>query len=45
MFTGTTVSELTATPPFKRDPNQPFLAELDVQPPKRGRKKKRRESD
>ena len=36
---GTTVSELTAVPPY-RDPGIPFLGELDVKPPKRGRKRK-----
>ena len=37
----TTVSELTTVPPYKREPNKPFLGELDVIPPKPGRKAKK----
>jgi hypothetical protein len=47
---GTSVSELTATPPFMhgsdqphivmRDLEQSFLVEVDVQPPKRGSTRK-----
>lgn len=35
---GTTVSELTAVPGRTREPGAPCFAELDVSPPKRGRK-------